>query len=153
MLIITMPLLISGIVYSQDKDIEKEVMKPIHALFEGMQKADSAAVKNTFLYEATLFTSYTNSKGADIFQEMEVDEFVTAIANRPKDQPDWIEKLYNIDIKIDGNVAQVWAEYSFFIGDTFSHCGIDAFQLVKTNGSWKILQIVDTRRGNNCKKD
>lgn len=149
---LTMPLLLcSGIlVFGQTNE---EVLKPIHLLFEGMKEADSAKVKKAFLYEATMFTSYKNNKGVEIFEEMEVDEFVAVIAKKPKDQPQWIEKLYNTSIKVDGNIAQVWTEYSFFVGEQFIHCGVDAIQLVKTNGAWKILQIVDTRRKEGCKED
>ncbi len=150
-----MPLfLCSGIfVSAQMTNKEKEVMKPINQLFEGMKKADSMMVKTAFLYEATMFTSFTNKMGDEILEEMEVDEFVAVIAKKPKDQPKWIEKLYDTTIKIDGNIAQVWTEYSFFIGDKFSHCGINAFQLVKTNGTWKILQVLDTRRKTGCTTD
>jgi hypothetical protein len=33
--------------------------------------------------------------------------------------------------ELDGPLASVWAEYSFYAGEKFSHCGIDAFQLAQ----------------------
>jgi hypothetical protein len=44
----------------------------------------------------------------------------------------------------------VWAKYAFFLGDRFSHCGIDAFQLHQTADGWKIFQLTDTQRSEGC---
>jgi hypothetical protein len=41
-------------------------------------------------------------------------------------------------------------DYSFFAGPRFSHCGIDAFQLFRGPGGWKIFQLTDTRRRTGC---
>ena len=35
-------------------------------------------------------------------------------------------------------IATVWTPYDFWIDGKFSHCGIDAFDLVKTDEGWKI---------------
>jgi len=48
-------------------------------------------------------------------------------------------------------VAQVWTEYAFYLNKEFSHCGIDAFQLVKDK-EWKIIHLIDTRKKMNCEK-
>jgi hypothetical protein len=40
--------------------------------------------------------------------------------------------------------------YAFFAGDTFSHCGVNAFQLFKGADGWKIFHIADTRRREGC---
>ncbi|RYZ94279.1 MAG: hypothetical protein EOP47_28140, partial [Sphingobacteriaceae bacterium] len=54
------------------------------------------------------------------------------------------------DIKIDGELASVWTPYKFYLGDKFSHCGINFFQLMKMATGWKVIYIVDTRRKDNC---
>jgi len=53
-------------------------------------------------------------------------------------------------VKIDGELAMVWASYKFYLGEKFSHCGVDAFQLVKINNDWKIQYLIDTRRRQGC---
>jgi len=55
-------------------------------------------------------------------------------------------------VNIDGDLASVWAPYEFYLGDKFSHCGVDVFQLLKTADGWKIIYIVDTRRKDNCEE-
>jgi hypothetical protein len=53
-------------------------------------------------------------------------------------------------VKIDSDLAMVWAPYKFYVGEKFSHCGVDCFQLVKLNGQWKIQYLIDTRRRQGC---
>ena len=43
-----------------------------------------------------------------------------------------------------------WTPYSFFLNDTFSHCGVNNFQLLKKEGEWKIIYLIDTRRKEGC---
>ena len=53
-------------------------------------------------------------------------------------------------VQVDGNLASVWVEYSFYIGPRLSHCGVDAFQLARDASGWKIVAIADTRRRLGC---
>jgi hypothetical protein len=62
----------------------------------------------------------------------------------------WDEPIYDPQVMIDGDVAVVWARYDFLRGQTWSHCGIDAFMLAKTAEGWKITQLVDTRQTTGC---
>jgi hypothetical protein len=73
-----------------------------------------------------------------------------AIAKRPQEQK-WDERLLGYNVQIDGSIAHVWTPYEFWFNDTFSHCGANAFTLVKTDTGWKIIHIIDSRRKNSCK--
>jgi hypothetical protein len=48
------------------------------------------------------------------------------------------ERIWNPDVRIHGLIATVWAPYDFWLDGKFSHCGIDAFDLIKTEEGWKI---------------
>ena len=59
-----------------------------------------------------------------------------------------IGKTYNI--QIDGPMANAWTNYEFWVNDSFSHCGVNSFQLFNDQGSWKIIYLIDTRRKEGC---
>jgi len=42
----------------------------------------------------------------------------------------------------------VWAPYDFWIDGKLSHCGTDAFDLIKTEDGWKIAGGVYTLESN-----
>ena len=60
------------------------------------------------------------------------------------------ERIMDYLIKIDGPMASVWTPYKFYLGEQFSHCGVNSFQLMKKSEGWKIIYLVDTRRKDNC---
>jgi hypothetical protein len=60
------------------------------------------------------------------------------------------EKVFTPIVQIDGDLASVWTFYTLHIGEQFSHCGIDAFMLLRVAGQWKIVSLADTRRQENC---
>jgi len=132
-------------------EIEHEaVMKPVKMLFEGMQKGDSALAHGAFTKEVTTATISAYPNGKPFFQtESSIKEFIKAIGT-PHSEP-WNEMIWEEKIIIDGNFAQAWANYAFYIGKKFSHCGVDAFHLVKSeDGTWKIFHLTDTRKKGGC---
>lgn len=48
------------------------------------------------------------------------------------------ERIWNPEVRVRGAIATVWTPYDFWIDGKYSHCGIDAFDLVKTDEGWKI---------------
>ncbi len=53
-------------------------------------------------------------------------------------------------VLIRGPIAVVWGEYDFWIDGEFSHCGVDAIDLVKLDGQWKIANFMWTMEQDNC---
>lgn len=77
-----------------------------------------------------------------------LDSFLVAVSKPHAKVYD--ERITFDVIKIDGEFAMVWSPYKFYLGDKFSHCGVDSFQLVKINGEWKIQYLIDIRRRQGC---
>lgn len=118
-------------------------------LFDGMREGDSSKVHAVFNDQVRMFTSFRTSAGENKLEEGSLLKFLQAIANGHKEI--WDERISNTQIQIDGDLAQVWTDYSFYIDKKFSHCGVDAFQLVRDkNGNWKIIHLIDTRRKVGC---
>ena len=125
---------------------EAEVRAVVDALFEGMRKVDSAMVRPLFHGKARMFS--IDARRPDSLVEASVERFIQSIG-RPRTEL-FDERLSNVRVMIDGSLASVWTDYKFFRGTTFSHCGVDHFLLVKERGAWKILELSDTRRTDNC---
>ncbi|MCP9292034.1 nuclear transport factor 2 family protein [Gracilimonas sediminicola] len=134
-------------VNAQTQDV-KDVRATIEQLFDGMRASDSAMVADAFTKDAIMKRVATNQEGEVMVNTGNLDSFLNAIGS-PKEQV-WDERIGSYDINIDGNLATVWTPFEFYIGDKFSHCGVNSFQLVKKEGDWKIFFIVDTSRQSNC---
>jgi len=145
LLLITI-LSIGSVSWSQaDETREAEVQAVIDQLFEGMRLGDSTLVRSVFHVDAGAYTSF-KQKGEFMLHEGSIDEFVNAVGS-PHDKI-WDERISNVVMQIDDGLAQVWMDYSFYLGEEFSHAGVNAMQLAFTDGRWQIIQIADTRRKN-----
>lgn len=120
-------------------DVRAVVMK----LFDAMRNGDGPGVQGVFLGNARL-QSVVVEDGEPVLKTAAVGDFVAAVG-QPHDQA-WDERVSQIEVHIDGALATAWMDYRFYLGDQFSHCGVDAFQLIHTRDGWKVFQLVDTHR-------
>ncbi len=131
----------------QAQSAERAVMQVIDRLFDGMRAGDSTMLRSVFDAEARMVSVGTRD-GEPSLNVGSVDRFVTSIGT-PRDVV-YDEPIWDWEVRIDGHLAQVWTKYAFYRGEDFSHCGVDAFQLVRRNEGWKIFQLTDTRRRDDC---
>ncbi len=127
---------------------EMEVQKVIETMFDGMRAGDSSMVASAFSRDAIMQTVSKNQQGQVIKSEGSLERFLNAVGT-PHDEV-WDEKILDYQIKIDADLATAWTPYQFYLGDNFSHCGVNSFQLAKLDGEWKIIYIIDTRRRAGC---
>ncbi|MEO1254110.1 MAG: nuclear transport factor 2 family protein [Bacteroidota bacterium] len=140
--------LFSASITAQEKETQ-EIMRVINNVFKAMKKNDSTLLKTSFVSNPNTFTAFFDKEGKSQLVSGDFSRFVQAIG-QPKDQV-WNEPIWNEKVEVDGNLASVWVDYAFYVDDQFSHCGVDAFHLIKRDDEWKIFHLVDTRRKDNCK--
>lgn len=60
------------------------------------------------------------------------------------------ETISNPAIEVDGDAAMIWAPFVVRVGGKVYNCGIDHFDLVRENGSWKTMNITFSSRITGC---
>lgn len=124
------------------------VKKVVNDMFTAMRTGDTVLLKSVFAPDVVLQSVANKKDGTTALITEKAAGFIKQVGTPHKAVYD--ERITITDVKIDGPLASVWAPYRFYIGTTFSHCGVDVFQLMKTAAGWKIIYIVDTRRKDNC---
>ena len=112
-------------------------------LFDAMKAHDAAGASALFLPGATLIS--VDSAGKTSITPFE--KFAERVGSS---RASWLERTWNTKVLVEGSIAMVWADYDFYLDGKFSHCGVDAFQMLKTEGSWKIAGISDSRVTSGC---
>lgn len=127
---------------------EDSVKAAVNKLFEGMKNADAGLIRQSFADSAILQTIGRNKEGQTIIRTDAVSGFAEQISKLPKGAAD--ERITFEVVRVDGALATVWTPYKFYYNGQFSHCGVNSFQLVRVNGTWKIQYLIDTRRKQGC---
>ncbi len=120
---------------------EQAVLAPITAMFDGMAKRDAAAIKQPLLPGGTMVLMRDGKP-----TQMTFEAFADRVG-RPG--PARIEeRIHDPLVRIDNDLAVVWAPFEFLVDGKVDHCGTDLFNLVRTEGKWLIASVADTGRKN-----
>jgi hypothetical protein len=118
---------------------EQAVMAPITAMFDAMTKHDAAALKQPLLSGGTMVLMRDGKP-----TQMTFDAFADIIAKPGKAHIG--ERIHDPLVRIDNDLAVVWAPFEFLVDGKVDHCGTDLFNLVRTDGKWLIASVADTGR-------
>lgn len=141
------------LIFAATKDVQAQTAEDsvkivITKLFTAMYESDGEGVRNCFADSSILQTITRNAKGETLVRSEQVSGFVAAVSSLPKAAAE--ERIVFGIVKADAQLAIAWTPYQFYMNGTFSHCGVNSFQLVRLNGQWKIQYIIDTRRKQDC---
>ncbi|MFV2008191.1 MAG: nuclear transport factor 2 family protein [Longimicrobiales bacterium] len=112
---------------------EEEVIAVVEAVFEGMASGDTEALRAIMLPESQLL-----AMGATGPRWRTGASFAEGFERREEPV---IERMWNPQVSIEGPIASLWTPYDVYIGDRWSHCGTDSFQLALTEDGWKVAFI------------
>jgi hypothetical protein len=119
-------------------DTDKAVLAPFQAFLDGMAKYDQAAMRATVQPEGSV---------ALLRKDKVVRNTLAGFIEHIKPGKDTIEeRIYEPLVRIDDNLAIIWARYDFRLNGKVIHCGTDLVHLVKVDGKWVIAGIADNSR-------
>ena len=116
---------------------EQAVLAPIHAMFDGMSKRDAAAIKAPTLPGGTMVLMRDGKPS-----QMTFEAFAERVGKPGTTQVE--ERIHDPLVRIDNDLAVVWAPFDFLVDGKVDHCGTDLFNLVRVDGRWVIASIADT---------
>ena len=125
-----------------DSAEQQAVLAPITQMFDGMAKRDAAMIKKPLLSGGTMVLM---RDGKPI--QMTFEDFANRVGKPGTTKIQ--ERIHDPLVRIDHDLAVVWAPFEFLVDGKVDHCGTDLFNLVHTDGKWVIASVADTGR-NDC---
>ncbi len=140
-------LLIPRAVSAQTPAGDREaIVAAVQGFFDAMARKDPALAERVMMPEGRLF-SISERDGKPVVRGRGIDEFIKSL---PAQKAEVIERMWEPDVRISGAIATVWTRYDFHQNGAFSHCGVDAFNLVRTETGWKIVGGMYTIERTGC---
>jgi len=128
---------------SKNEDVKSASEVP-DKLFAAMKAKSFDDIRAVFAPEGQLVAidKPRDGKGVSKTRVFTAESFAKAISEAKG--ADFIEKMPNKDVRITGDLAIVAGRYTFYLGEKFSHCGTNTFNLVRTDVGWRIANAAST---------
>lgn len=124
---------------------EEQVLAAVQDFFDGLA-AGPEALHATLLEEGPV----TRLRERDGTIEWTIQTFGQMSAATAQDDARMLERMWDATVLVHGPLAQVWTPYDFHVDGEFSHCGVDAFTLIKTQDGWKVSGVAYTVEPTGC---
>ena len=118
---------------------EQAVLAPVKALFDGMAKRDAEAIKQPLLPGGTMVLMRDGKP-----TQMTFEAFADRVGRPGTTHIE--ERIHDPLVRIDHDLAMVWARFEVLVDGQVDHCGTDLFNLVREDGKWLIASVADTGR-------
>ena len=127
---------------------EVAVRRTAEAVLTAISSADSAALR-ALLFPGAPVVSVRGGGGgggggdgdSTFTSWRTAEEMIRGIGGS---EAEFLERMWNPEIRVSGDIATVWTPYDFYVDRQFSHCGIDAFQVARTRDGWKVVSLFYT---------
>jgi len=124
---------------------EKAVLVVVQRFFDALGAQDSKTMQEVLLPTGVNTSVATQADGSTkVRQRAVADTWTSAI------DPGLSERIWAPVVSRRGPMATVSAPYEFQKDGKTTHCGIDVFNLVKSDGAWKIASIMWTVEPGAC---
>ncbi len=123
------------------------VLAVVDGLFAAMLARDGAAVTPLVEPQGIVTQLSVAADGSQRITSTPWADFAAGLARAPGPIR---ERLFDPEVRIRGDLAMVWSRYDLSVGDTFSHCGTDLFELIRRDGRWRMLHVTYTRERTGC---
>jgi hypothetical protein len=125
---------------------EDAILKTVDTFLLAVGNHDYDALKDIEVAEGTTFFQQRTKADAKPVQRRSNADFA-----KPNPNADYfIERYWSPTVQVRGDLAQVWAPYELRDNGQVVHCGIDAFDMVKLDGRWRVGNVLSTMETDAC---
>ncbi len=128
-------------------DDSKAAVAVVNQLFAEMAAANPEGILAVGRPDFQLVAIFKQKDGKSRIQVINGETFSKFFTDKTKILR---ETMYAPKVEINGDLAMVWGRYVFFDGEKLTHCGVDTFNLVRTENGWKLANGASTIEPAGC---
>lgn len=119
---------------AQASDARATVIALADSALAAITRGDAVGLTDLMVPEAVMFPTSTRD-GVTTYR------LRTRAAQRGAPFQGVVERGFRPEAMVNGGVAMVWLPYDLYRNGAWSHCGVDVFTFVKTEGKWRIASM------------
>ena len=137
----------SGQEAGSDGEDRAAVLVAVETFFTSMTDRDVVAARSVLEPLGRFFSVRIGADGSRSVRTFTNQEYLDGLAGGTVVQR---ERMWDVQIRIHGDIATAWGPYDFHRDGVFSHCGVDAVDLIRTAEGWRITGGVYTVEPEGC---
>jgi len=126
---------------------QREVLTTIEAFFTAVARKDRSAADNLVIADGLATAVRLNDGQPTQVMNWHWNAYFEGALAAP---PAFDERLSEPEVRIERDIATVWARYELHLDGKFSHCGVDHFDLIRRDGRWRIYNLTWTNQKTGC---
>lgn len=126
---------------------EAAAVAQVERFFAAMKAGDEATLKTILLPDVT-FSAQRLKDGQASLRRIPAADWAASLAKGGGPVVD--ERMWNPTVLRRGPIATVWAPYELLVDGKQVHCGVDVFDLVQVDGTWRVAHLMWTQEPTAC---
>lgn len=119
------------------------ILATVQSLFDALAEGDGQTLRDLMHPQVLMHSVERAGDGTRSSSTSTRDQLIARLEGS---EEVLIERMWDPEVRVSGDLAMVWTPYDFYFGDRLSHCGADAFVLTRVgDGAWKIIALSWTR--------
>ena len=127
--------LASAQVGGQTSGEEKAAIDVAASALTAITRGDVTALTDLMVPEAVMFPTSTQDGVSRYRVRTRAEQRAAPITRKIT------ERGFRPEARVSGPLAMVWYPYDLYIDGQWSHCGVDVFTLIRTDGRWRIATM------------
>ncbi|HVV22119.1 MAG TPA: nuclear transport factor 2 family protein [Pseudonocardiaceae bacterium] len=119
-------------------DDERQVLDTVHELLATVTRRDADGMARLLVPGGAAVQSRDH-----VVTCTPLSEFPTLM---PGGTADLEERFHEPLVRVDDDIAMVWAHYDFLVDGAVHHWGTNILSLLKENGRWRVSAVADNGR-------
>jgi len=127
-----------GILSAQSEHHSQSIETVVNQFMQAINTNDADLAQSLVLEDA-MITRVLIREGISNSKNISMNQFIEDIRTRTIEVE---ERIWNLKIESNDNIATAWMDYDFHIEENYSHKGSNVLFLMKTSDGWKISQVL-----------
>ena len=114
---------------------QKAAIAVADSALAAISRGDMTALTDLMLAEAVMFPTSTRDGVARYRLRTRAEQRAATVTSKVT------ERGFRPEARVNGPLAMVWYPYDLYLDGKWSHCGVDVFTLIRSDGQWRIATM------------
>ena len=127
---------------------ESGPLDAVNTFFEAMSGNNADLAASVMIGDGVLYGYVETAEGLRLMRTS-ADQFAEGMRNR---SDSLLERIWDVEVLRKDRLAVAWTPYDFYLNGEFHHCGVNIFNLIRTDDGWKIAGATYSIQTESCEE-